>query len=305
MKKLSNKKIPFGLKKGTLVDVSEVESGLECGCVCPSCKRSLQANKGKIVSHYFSHNPSMEKQVCESGFETSIHLMAKQILSEDGYCTFPSLTIRVSKSDLNGNVHVEERQLEQEIKRTFEKVQLEKRLEKIRPDIVSYIDDVPFLIEVAVTSFSDAGKKQIIRNLGLPAIEIDLSSVDYKITKVELRKLIHSTATKKEWISNPKAIRVKKELNEKLDEKIRQENENIYRNRNLAKTQERQTYQPSPKRIARISHDEKKETTTQFDIRWFLCEKCRYLFEMPCRDVSYMIESIPCPSCNYAVSTKS
>lgn len=135
---ISNNKIPFGLKNGLLVDVSEVGSGLACGCICPSCKRKLQANKGKIVSHYFSHDPSAETKACESAFETSVHLMAKQILSEDGHMNFPGLTISVSGSDANGNTHAEEMQLEEEAKRYFERVELEKRLEDIRPDIISY-----------------------------------------------------------------------------------------------------------------------------------------------------------------------
>ena len=151
MRKILNNKIPFGLKDGLLVEVSEVESGLACDCVCPSCKRRLQANKGEIVSHYFSHDPSAKTKACESAFETSIHLMAKQILSEDACLNFPSLTISVSGKDANGNEHVEEMQLEEEAQRFFERVELEKRLEEIRPDIISYISGSPFLIEVAVT----------------------------------------------------------------------------------------------------------------------------------------------------------
>ena len=160
MNKISNNKIPFGLKNGLLVDVSEVVSGLACGCICPSCKRKLQANKGQIVSHYFSHDPSAETKACESAFETSVHLMAKQILSEDGHMNFPGLTITVSGSDANGNIHAEEMQLEEEAQRYFEGVELEKRLEYIRPDIISYIDAIPFLIEVAVTSFPIEKKEQ-------------------------------------------------------------------------------------------------------------------------------------------------
>ncbi len=304
--KISNNKIPFGLKNGLLVEVSEVESGLACGCVCPSCNRRLQANKGKIVSHYFSHDPSDEAKVCESAFETSIHLMAKQILSEDGHLKFPSLTVSVSGTDANGDEHVEEMQLEEEEQRVFERVELERRLEDIRPDIISYINGMPFLVEVAVTSFSDREKKNKIRGLGLPAIEIDLSSVDYSTTKSKLRELINATSTKKIWLSNPRAIDAKKELQLELNRKIQEINERIYRNRYTKKTQEKRGYRP-PNKIATQVTTYRKERVIekQYDPRWFVCEACRHLFRVPLREAPYSIETIPCPECDHDVSAKS
>jgi rubrerythrin len=287
VRKISNNKIPFGLKNGTLVEVSEVESGLACGCICPSCKRNLQANKGQVVSHYFSHDPSVETKACESAFETSIHLMAKQILCEDGYLIFPGLTISLSKSDEIGDTHVEEMLLEEEVRRSFERVELEKRLEEIRPDIISYIDGKPFLIEVAVTSFADSNKKKIIRNLGLPAIEIDLSSVDHTITKNDLRKLINGSSANKRWLSNPKARNAKKELRARLDEKIRLINEGINRSRRRLQKQLNRPIRQAP---------------NTDDGRFFVCEACRHLFEVPLRNAPYSIETTPCPECGHAVS---
>lgn len=68
----SDNRIPFGLKNGILVGVSEVDSGLACDCICPSCHRKLQ---GKKVSHYFSHDPSEDTEICKSAFETAIWLI--------------------------------------------------------------------------------------------------------------------------------------------------------------------------------------------------------------------------------------
>lgn len=302
MSRASNIKIPFGLRGGKLVHVSEVKSGLACGCVCPACKRKLQANKGEIVSHYFSHDPSPEIKVCESAFETSIHRMAKQILSEDGYCVIPGLTLSMSKADESGEDHTEEISIEEEAKREFERVELEKRLEDIRPDIIAYRDDMPLLIEVAVTSFADRKKKTIIRDLGLPAIEIDLSSVDYTITEDELRKLINGPSAKKTWLSNPKAINAKKELETRLDEKIRIINERIYSDlQKPRKLEQRPVYQQEPikpqKEIKVRAIDIK-----QYDPRWFVCEACRHVFKVPLRNAPYSIKTIPCPECDYSVS---
>jgi hypothetical protein len=303
--KLSNNKIPFGLKNGILIEVSQVESGLACGCVCPSCKRRLQANKGKIVSHYFSHDPSVETKACESAFETSIHLMAKQILSEDKNLNFPGLSVSVSGSDANGNEHVEEMQLEEESQRFFERVELEKRLEEIRPDIISYISGVPFLIEVAVTSFSGIEKRNKIRGLGISAIEIDLSKVGYTTTKSDLRELINSKLTKKIWLSNPKVIDAKRALQAKLDKKIQAINEGISRNRYTLKIQEVRSYRHLPKRTVKTNTVKKSSIENQYDSRWFVCEACRHIFKVPLRESPCSIETIPCPECGHEVSAKS
>ena len=302
MEKISNNRIPFGLKNDRMVDVSAVESGLACGCICPSCKRDLQANKGKVVSHYFSHDPSAETRVCESAFETSIHLMAKQILSEESYSMLPGLTISLSKPDLTGKSHKEKIVVEAAAEKVFEGVELEKRLEGIRPDIISYTGGKPLLIEVAVTSFADSKKKQIIRSLGLPAIEIDLSSVGYATTKEELRKLVVSSAKNKHWLSNPKAVDAKKELNVRLDEKIRLINEGNKGRGSTPRKQVNHTFGQVPE-IPR-SEPREKDGIMQYNPRWFVCEACSHLFNVPLRDAPYSIETIPCPECDYAVSAK-
>lgn len=301
----SNNKIPFGLKNGRLVHVSGVESGLACDCVCPSCNRKLQANKGKVVSHYFSHDPSAELRACESAFETSIHLMAKQILSEEGYSILPSLTISDSMTDDNLNPYTEKLSIEPEERKVFDKVELEKRLDDIQPDIIAYIDGQPLLIEIAVTSFVKPKKKKIIRDLGLPAIEIDLSKISYKTPEEELRTLLNATSDNKKWLSNPKAIRAKKELNRTLSEKIRLINEGIYKARNKRYALKKRPPRPKATLIKKNpALSTPDEAVNHSGSRWFLCEACRYQFEVPLQNIVPSCETIPCPSCDHAVSTK-
>ncbi len=309
----TNNKIPFGLKNDTLVQVSDVVSGLACGCICPACHRKLQANKGKKVTSYFSHDPSDVTISCNSAFETSIHLMAKQILSEEGYTIFPSLILKMSQFDMNGVTHTEEKTIETEALARFNKVELEKRLEEIRPDIIAYQNDEPFLIEVAVTHFVDNKKKNIIWDLGLPAIEIDLSGVSYTTTKDELKSLITSPS-KREWISNPKAINAKIELKSILDEKIRKINTDIYKRRNKATTPKKPRAIPLPRNTVTNLIDGNAQEK-QYDPRWFVCRNClnnrnsnktntEVVFSVPLMLAPYSIKSIMCPNCNYEVALK-
>ena len=52
---MSNIKIPYALKNGTLVHVDSVERGLACGCLCLVCNNAVQARQGERKSHHFSH----------------------------------------------------------------------------------------------------------------------------------------------------------------------------------------------------------------------------------------------------------
>ncbi|MBU4485366.1 MAG: hypothetical protein KKD38_00420 [Candidatus Delongbacteria bacterium] len=45
-------KLPFGMKDGKLVQVSDVEQGSKCGCICPACAQPLVARKGEINIHH-------------------------------------------------------------------------------------------------------------------------------------------------------------------------------------------------------------------------------------------------------------
>lgn len=227
---MSNNKIPFGLRDGVLVEVLEVKSGLACGCVCPSCHRKLQANKGEKVSHYFSHDPSnttKATKACESAFETSIHLMAKQILSEEGVSKFPKLSVTVTQTDKLGNSHEEACVVTEESLMNFSHVKLEQQLSVIRPDIIAYKNSTPYLIEIAVTHFVDSEKLKWIRANEMYAIEIDLSKVTYTTTKEALKQLIIENVANKKWLSNPEAHTKKSELKIKLAERVRVINEDI------------------------------------------------------------------------------
>ncbi|EGQ8312378.1 hypothetical protein DC897_RS22415 [Vibrio parahaemolyticus] len=100
--------IPFGLKDGKYYDVSEVERGRACGCICPSCKQVLVAKKGdsEKMAHHFAHDKKAqedqdEKIECEYSFCVVARLVIKQSLRE--LTTFeiqsPEWKIELSEKD--------------------------------------------------------------------------------------------------------------------------------------------------------------------------------------------------------------
>lgn len=213
-------KIPFGLQNGRLLEVSEVSRGLACDCICPGCKRRLQANKGSLTSAYFSHDPSGTAQGCSGGFETAIHLMAKQILSENSGIQLPELSIIEKGQDVYGITHTESDLVTPEGYRAYNEVILEKSLDDIRPDIIIYKDSIAYLVEIAVTSFCDDLKLNSIRKKDLRAIEIDLSKVNASLTKAELRELLIKNTANKTWLHHPKTVFAREKLKSRLRKKI-------------------------------------------------------------------------------------
>ena len=70
-------KMIYALKDGEIVSIDDVEKGLKCNCVCPACGEPLVAKKGEHMMKHFAHHSGHS---CEYGYETSLHLAAKDIL---------------------------------------------------------------------------------------------------------------------------------------------------------------------------------------------------------------------------------
>jgi hypothetical protein len=74
--------IPFALDAaGKWRDVSEVERGLACKCVCPECEGQLVARKGEIRVHYFAHHDLRE---CRHALETALFGVTIELLGAPG-----------------------------------------------------------------------------------------------------------------------------------------------------------------------------------------------------------------------------
>jgi hypothetical protein len=84
----------------------------------------------------------------------------------------------------------------------IEKVDLEKRLGDIVPDVTVYIEGRPILIEVVVTHGIEEQKRKAIRELGISTLVIDLSDETRTISKDELAQIVVEGTEKKRWAFN-------------------------------------------------------------------------------------------------------
>ena len=185
--------LTYALKDGIITSISNVESGLKCGCVCPACDMPLVAKKGEKMMHHFAHHAGHN---CEYGYESSLHLAAKDILSKAKKIVIPPVYVKFPDSYKKDELVCEEREI------NIDRVELEKRYNDIIPDIVIYAGGRQFFVEIFVTHCIDDVKLEKLKKANISTIEIDLSKKNETITTEELTELLLSNSNEKKWKYN-------------------------------------------------------------------------------------------------------
>lgn len=225
----SQLKLPYGLRGGQLLHISQVETGLACGCTCPGCGAALVARNAarNVKVAHFAHHKALE---CSTGLQTAIHLAAKNVIAlhkqlrlpgASGYFRFTEayrasfgFDIGIYENHLFNGYNEEGDFIGSDLVDpsgyffpsrviTVDEVVLEKRTGDIIPDVLVRSGERWLLVEVAVTHFVDAEKQAKIRALGLSAVEIDLSKIRRDVALSELEELIIEGEKHKKWLSNP------------------------------------------------------------------------------------------------------
>ena len=142
--------------------------------------------------HHFAHHAGTN---CEYGYQTSLHLAAKDILSKAKKMVIPRVSFTfpgTNKSELISG--------EKEI--PIDSVELEKRFDDIIPDIVVYSRGKYFFVEIFVTHQVDENKLAKLKKANISTIEIDLSNIDRMISPEELKEALLQNNDHKKWIYN-------------------------------------------------------------------------------------------------------
>ena len=165
----THSKLIYALKDGNIVSIADVPSGKKCGCVCPACGDELIARKGQKRMHHFAHRSNED---CEYGYESSLHLAAKDILSRSEKMVIPPVYVEFPQSGKPKELISKERKI------PIDDVELEKRFDDIIPDIVVDSGDEHFFIEIYVTHPIDDEKLKKLKGKKISTIEIDLSKAE-------------------------------------------------------------------------------------------------------------------------------
>ncbi len=229
---------------GNLAHIDDVPNGLKCGCVCPSCGVPLVAkNGGSKMGHHFAHSNGAD---CATGYQTSIHLLAKEIIQESKKIYIPTIGVwhyyrvpRVEKKysyltqsayttgtncfkvrEISFDPHNKDIYREYfrggVVENQVERVELEQSEGDIIPDIVVYFQNgTRLFVEIYVTHKVDGAKEAKLREKGVSCIEVDLSSVEKTITKAELAGLLYDKKFMDEhcrWVYNQKIGSLKRQF---------------------------------------------------------------------------------------------
>lgn len=164
--------VPFGMKDGRLVFVSDVASGLECKCVCPECGQPLVARNrdfpGRRRARHFQH---MRASSCPGGYETAVHRMAKDVLATADAVLLPRWA--------SGDVVIEP----EPVGIVSARIEVPLLDGTTRPDVLVHgmVSEIEFnllCIEVRVRHAVDEPKRSLLATNCVDAIEIDLSGLD-------------------------------------------------------------------------------------------------------------------------------
>lgn len=210
-----NLRVPFGLKQGRMVAPEEVDRGRACGCTCPGCGTSLIAKKGEEVVWHFSHDGA----ACESGAETAIHLMAKQILAEERRVALPAVIVSMSATDAYGREQTLRKLLAPAVAAQYENVVLEVTRGGRRPDAVGSGGNtsVEHRIEVFVRHAVDEAKARELEDEECACFEICLNDLKGVLSKDALRTAVINSSERIKWISYPGQLQAKAELSRQLE----------------------------------------------------------------------------------------
>jgi hypothetical protein len=192
--------IPYALRAGAIVHVSEVARGLDCGCVCDRCGDALVARKGVYRQHHFAHYSNSD---CSGAAESLLHRLAKELLSSVNSLALPSYTYRAKSKPRFGVPVSIEREILAASRVCIGSVAVEQSVGPIVPDLLLRSDEGDLILEIAVSHRVDRAKLRHIRRMNIPALELSLRAEDVLLSRAELLKLLIEDTSIKSWLFHP------------------------------------------------------------------------------------------------------
>lgn len=172
-------------KNNQLVHIDDVENGSACNCYCPHCKKPLYAkNGGEIREHHFAHYHETD---CGNNDETTLHLLAKEIIMEEQCIMLPPSDDKDYPSGLVKLHNLKKEQWD--------------NVYGIRPDIEGIMDNGErLIIEFFVSHKVQRKKNDTIVNNNLKCIEIELNF--FNIDKSSIREFLVNSDKNRKWVTN-------------------------------------------------------------------------------------------------------
>lgn len=193
--------IPYALREGAIVHVSEVDRGLDCGCVCARCGDALVARKGSSRQHHFAHYQDSD---CSGAAESLLHRLAKELLSSAKSLALPAYIFRAKSKPRYGRPAVSiERKILAARRMSISSVAVEQPLGSMVPDLLLRSEGTDMILEIAVSHRVDRAKMRHLRRMNIPALELSLKAEDLLLSRAELSKRLVEETSIKSWLFHP------------------------------------------------------------------------------------------------------
>lgn len=151
--------------------------------------------------------------------ESEIHFAMKQAIESLGQITVPEIVVEVSKRSNFGDWVTHKKTRAPKLVQ-LSNIRLEHKVGAIRPDLVASSGGHDLLIEVTVTHGISHEKREAIKSIGAPALEIDLSSLPGTLSRESLNSLVLESASIKRWLFHPWIDRIRAELEQEVDAEV-------------------------------------------------------------------------------------
>jgi hypothetical protein len=192
--------IPYAVRAGKIVHVSEVARGLNCGCVCLRCGSELVARLGALREHHFAH---FRESDCPGAAESLLHLLTKELLSNATTLALPAYIYRARCKSRFGLPVSIEREIFAATRMSVSTVAVEQSLGHIVPDLLLRSGEKDLILEIAVSHPVDRAKLRRIRQMNIPAVELSLTSADLLLSRAALLERLVEDTSIKSWLFHP------------------------------------------------------------------------------------------------------
>ncbi len=190
--------------------------GLNCGCICPSCKTPLIARKGPINEWCFAHQSrgvhTKIRKECDYSFEMSVRLMLRQLAVEGIQFKTPDFNDSITAySDVSDQWHVVNFKVTSAKTLQLKDSRLGTVFSGAEVDVAGRVGSYPFVIYVTYSG------REIPNSLRLPdtadcgVVEINLSGLARRFRLEKdgrfvdaLKSYIEQSIEGKFWIYHPR-----------------------------------------------------------------------------------------------------
>lgn len=216
--------IPFGERDGMLFRAVDVENGLACGCICPGCRKPLNAaNGGQKVIPHFRHAHSED---CDNGYKDGVRRAAVALIAAQRCLTLPAFHRTISKETDSG------RTLSREVafpitSATADTVKRFVDFEGVLAHAVLTTDNRQLIVRIKVFSRAENKRYERLSNIKTSSVEIDLSGLSFGQINdpVAFERAVLSDPATRSWIRSLRGERLIKREEVELKAEVAQCND--------------------------------------------------------------------------------